>query len=258
MHRFTPAYAGKGLRQSRHQHSVPVHPRIRGEGLGWNGAGGCLDGSPPHTRGRGADRQRLPDTERFTPAYAGKGINGRTVGRTFPVHPRIRGEGTTNDRFPVPRAGSPPHTRGRGLLRRASGRRFGFTPAYAGKGAAWLTSTMPRSVHPRIRGEGERHAPPEGRTCRFTPAYAGKGPSPRSSPYRPPVHPRIRGEGVTSGGNPARLTGSPPHTRGRAHAGAHGRGNRRFTPAYAGKGPRPALPGRRCPVHPRIRGEGSP
>ena len=191
------------------------------------------------------------------------------------VHPRIRGEDIDTQYELTPGTGSPPHTRGRSGIRTARKRAIRFTPAYAGKINFRKPLGRAGWVHPRIRGEDRnscRHdlrregSPPHTRgrfsllwrnsaSLRFTPAYAGKirpvaGCSPSSR-----VHPRIRGEDSSVKLIFHRVSGSPPHTRGRSWAAVLSVCMLRFTPAYAGK----IGHARRMPlehrVHPRIRGE---
>ena len=73
---FTPAYAGKmpsGMPRTRRG---KVHPRIRGEDLRESPSKSAWDGSPPHTRGRLNSSGISIGNARFTPAYAGKIVNG--------------------------------------------------------------------------------------------------------------------------------------------------------------------------------------
>ena len=89
----------------------------------------------------------------------------------------------------------------------------------------------------------------------FTPAYAGKIRAVPCFPATTKVHPRIRGEDSPARCALCRVSGSPPHTRGRfrfpgcllSHSG--------FTPAYAGKMLQDQLWLWGRWVHPRIRGE---
>ena len=70
---------------------------------------------------------------------------------------------------------------------------------------------------------------------RITPAYAGKSDHENASKKSEEDHPRIRGEKKTISAVPDRLSGSPPHTRGKAFALLIDKNLIRITPAYAGK-----------------------
>ena len=130
-------------------------------------------------------------------------------------------------------------------------------------------------VHPRIRGEDRRRqsdrrnllgSPPHTRgrffqslipflSPGFTPAYAGKISAPAVFYDAWEVHPRIRGEDDGFQPSAFRISGSPPHTRGRSPAISLLNAVRGFTPAYAGKITGSAPAECRGRVHPRIRGE---
>ena len=90
--RFIPAYAGNSSRISGILPESPVHPRLRGELLGYVQNLTFLFGSSPLTRGTlkavGVIRENL----RFIPAYAGNSSCLRRVYVTHTVHPRLRGE----------------------------------------------------------------------------------------------------------------------------------------------------------------------
>ena len=169
-------------------------------------------------------------------------------------------------RLHQPAAGSPPHTRGRYSPTTEAGAAHGFTPAYAGKIVYTVLSLPESRVHPRIRGEdrtgrglseSHRGSPPHTRGRlrlatassaggRFTPAYAGKIFAHDRSRSGSLVHPRIRGEDAQYTATSTRISGSPPHTRGRFDVPPCLLGLAGFTPAYAGK------------INPRIRGEDQP
>ena len=108
--------------------------------------------------------------------------------------------------------------------------------------------------HARARqsvGEGQSG------NARITPACAGKTWARACSVERRPDHPRMRGEDETCPTTAPREGGSPPHARGRRSPLKVSKGNRRITPACAGKTcfwsrRRPA-----APDHPRMRGEDS-
>ena len=212
--RFIPAYAGNALENipaafeltgsSPHTRGTParaiwkamvspVHPRIRGERPGYTATTAATAGSSPHTRGTlWLQLIHLPET-RFIPAYAGNARPCARFRRSFPVHPRIRGERGIQGP-PGPKGdGSSPHTRGTpsGAARARPGPRF--IPAYAGNADFQGIRHFPAAVHPRIRGErfslprmsraapgSSPHTrgtqagyPHERERRRFIPAYAG-------------------------------------------------------------------------------------
>ena len=90
---------------------------------------------------------------------------------------------------------------------------------------------------------------------RFTPAYAGKIFAHDRSRSGSWVHPRIRGEDAQYTATSTRISGSPPHTRGRFDVPPCLLGLAGFTPAYAGKIMKATLFFIPSWVHPRIRGE---
>ena len=90
---------------------------------------------------------------------------------------------------------------------------------------------------------------------RIIPAYAG---STSPSPARPDSsrdHPRIRGEHEWAEFTTPAGDGSSPHTRGARYWIRGGGGFTGIIPAYAGSTRAPLRRSRRCPDHPRIRGE---
>ena len=135
----------------------------------------------------------------------------------------------------------------------------GITPAYAGKSRSLNNVVLDCPDHPRIRGEkcikdslpsDAPGSPPHTRgkavfvllqevIAGITPAYAGKSRCCEIRPDGVRDHPRIRGEKVLRLFRLGWLLGSPPHTRGKAHAayGVDGAGG--ITPAYAGKSTKP-------------------
>ena len=131
--RFTPAYAGKIIRDAENVVNLEVHPRIRGEDADFPSTWLVMLGSPPHTRGRFSITSALKCTIRFTPAYAGKITDEDNAASSSQVHPRIRGEDFCAVSFAIV------HPR--------------FTPAYAGKIRGRGSRLYPLRVHPRIRGE---------------------------------------------------------------------------------------------------------
>ena len=232
--RFIPACAGNACASAGGCRRTPVHPRICGEHLAQRDGMDTAYGSSPHTRGTQRRRHKLPRAGRFIPAYAGNAQCSVFRSIEGAVHPRIRGERSSNNNNFFNGDGSSPHTRG---TRGAAGEEPGqprFIPAYAGNAAGRESRACPRTVHPRIRGErmfsmsiscttsgssphtrGTRvaRAGTLGGT-RFIPAYAGNAGLSSLRPAFPPVHPRIRGERTPNASDSRFVVGSSPHTRG--------------------------------------------
>ena len=89
----------------------------------------------------------------------------------------------------------------------------------------------------------------------ITPAYAGKIRSAVLAHSQPEDHPRIRGENHTQTKKGTRISGSPPHTRGKFAGLPESVQAARITPAYAGKITDETMPFFCAWDHPRIRGE---
>ena len=233
--RITPAYAGKSSCFCKSGRAGRDHPRICGEKVSSFLRIALNMGSPPHMRGKVIRYAGSVDPYRITPAYAGKSIaipTGGTVG------PRI-------------------------------------TPAYAGKSRGKRQSLHEIWDHPRICGEKStcsfavdhlQGSPPHmrGKGVNFTglklglgitPAYAGKRRAVEVGQHIDRDHPRICGEKTIPCPAGKRVTGSPPHMRGKAVAEGVGRPLLGITPAYAGKSGRAAAVWQAVQDHPRICGE---
>ena len=212
---------------------------------------------------------------RFIPARAGNTeLAGHGAGAEA-VHPRSRGE------HPAPCPGSPlspgSSPLARGTRSSAGGRRppRRFIPARAGNTDPAPLPSGDAGVHPRSRGEhnpsivgsfplygssplarGTRGSSTTGALDRrFIPARAGNT---RGSSIRgalPAVHPRSRGEHAGVRRPVLRLSGSSPLARGTHRLPEGGREDPRFIPARAGNTRGGRRGRRRCPVHPRSRGE---
>ena len=212
--RITPAHAGKSLFSFAPGTCIQDHPRTRGEKLVPAAPKLPSCGSPPHTRGKAADKVLAEYQLRITPAHAGKSFLPWPEGQKPRDHPRTRGEKAPHLRQGRRFTGSPPHTRGKvaAVLGLRRGERI--TPAHAGK-SPWLRLRHLRGTdHPRTRGEksaapASRSAgpgsPPHTRGkgcrptprfagCRITPAHAGKSSAPGPACSPPRDHPRTRGE----------------------------------------------------------------
>ena len=217
-------------------------------------------GSSPHTRETPPCQRDQGCFCRFIPACAGNARARFTKARSWPVHPRIRGERAVGARVVEPVAGLSPHTRGTPLHRLYGAPVRRFIPAYAGNESLISARASCTTVHPRIRGERGTaritSARPSGSSPhtrgthvlhavgdldhRFIPAYAGNAAAPGSRSPPRSVHPRIRGERAVSMNRATSVNGSSPHTRGTRQGSSSSLVSGRFIPAYAGNAQRPA------------------
>ena len=95
-YRFIPACAGNAVVQWARLLKQWVHPRMRGERLGVSAVVGSAGGSSPHARGTlEGYLDGLPE-HRFIPACAGNARSPRGRRSRPSVHPRMRGERTSN------------------------------------------------------------------------------------------------------------------------------------------------------------------
>ena len=93
--RFIPACAGNGDLWPPRVWKIAVHPRVRGERMGFTPAGTNMPGSSPRARGTELPDIRAKSRSRFIPACAGNGSGVSTPPRSSTVHPRVRGERTS-------------------------------------------------------------------------------------------------------------------------------------------------------------------
>ena len=192
--RITPAYAGKSDFFTLHRRRVKDHPRLCGEKSCGGQCGVFPIGSPPPMRGKVKSTYNSPNSNRITPAYAGKRLFYQPQFYQNWDHPRLCGEKPEplfdfcSDR------GSPPPMRGKVATAAPILLGSGITPAYAGKSSAFIRSSPVNQDHPRLCGEKkqkregatiEKGSPPPMRgkvnavrcgigQIRITPAYAGK------------------------------------------------------------------------------------
>ena len=131
----------------------------------------------------------------------------------------------------------------------------GITPAYAGKSPdRILWEHWKEGSPPHVRGKGSTNGGSSW-SQRITPACAGKRVEFYAERHKDQDHPRMCGEKLASGLSLRRMTGSPPHVRGKAsHRGLvwelPG-----ITPACAGKRQSPSGSHRLSLDHPRMCGE---
>ena len=212
---------------------------------------------------------------RLIPAHAGKTCCSTIRGRTFPAHPRSRGENTPCMWVWGYVYGSSPLTRGKQAASEADFWAAGLIPAHAGKTVVLVLPRSTSPAHPRSRGEngallsGIKREPgsspltrgklPDARLDRerggLIPAHAGKTRARGQGGGRPGAHPRSRGENKRGLTWLRPTAGSSPLTRGKRSNPRTGRSPRRLIPAHAGK----TWPGSSRVIdiaaHPRSRGE---
>ena len=185
-----------------------------GEKLTRKSAINCGSGSPPHVRGKDANKVLWMEKFRITPACAGKSHRRSNLHVQQGDHPRMCGEKSLLPSSPSQRMGSPPHVRGKAVKLAQYFDVTGITPACAGKSPSFRMISNKNGDHPRMCGEkpfrfvdklGCKGSPPHVRgkdsnsstqvtSSRITPACAGKRPRMwnRSDPSGD--HPRMCGE----------------------------------------------------------------
>ena len=110
-------------------------------------------GSPPHRRGKVAQRWRVLPEHGITPAWAGKSSAARGCGKAHLDHPRMGGEKADIDDDGLHYKGSPPRGRGKGGDIVGGLGCVRITPAWAGKSLFCFTAAVPIQDHPRTGGE---------------------------------------------------------------------------------------------------------
>ena len=165
-------------------------------------------------RGKGAENNFNPMSNRITPAYAGKSLQFALLHFGMWDHPRLCGEKGAIYENEIRVMGSPPPMRGKVSKPLDVIGTPGITPAYAGKSLQPETAIQIRRDHPRLCGEktaagkfvkNMMGSPPPMRGKglfqndleqhqRITPAYAGK--SKKATQYigMKQDHPRLCGE----------------------------------------------------------------
>ena len=232
---ITPAHAGK--RQLRiYAGSFPRdHPRTCGEKFYDDEGIKLALGSPPHMRGKEAAMRKHMRKVGITPAHAGKSYPIFMWHSTARDHPRTCGEKRTVHSRSSYLLGSPPHMRGKVSCGQGFTRPCRITPAHAGKRAVYFVPAISQGDHPRTCGEKFHKlykffeilgSPPHmrGKGVRLssgglpngiTPAHAGKSYRLICKWYKTWDHPRTCGEKWWVSPSTRRITGSPPHMRGK-------------------------------------------
>ena len=155
-----------------------------------------ISGSPPRVRGEVTKEYDIDESQRITPACAGR---SRTSARTIyrrQDHPRVCGEKPASRSKPRTAVGSPPRVRGEDGLPDRKSPACRITPACAGRSRSLCLARFARVDHPRVCGEKvqmssemkiAQGSPPRVRgedgksarflrRCRITPACAGRSP----------------------------------------------------------------------------------
>ena len=133
--RFTPAHAGNTKHVQKNLPPAWVHPRSRGEYLSPVFLNLLISGSSPLTRGILLHAVEISRSCRFTPAHAGNTILHVGI-YSFPqVHPRSRGEYSSQHFGSCKWIGSSPLTRGILPVLIIFAHVFRFIPAHAGNTA---------------------------------------------------------------------------------------------------------------------------
>ena len=212
--RFIPACAGNAHQTGGFPAAEPVHPRMRGERSRGDSTGTLIGGSSPHARGTPAGRTCRTSQRRFIPACAGNAASPRPAPRARSVHPRMRGERSSDGFGRDAVDGSSPHARGTRRGVKQDEARHRFIPACAGNALDVL-------LDPGIHAGSSPHA----RGTRYAHRSAG---------CIHAVHPRMRGERIWFWNVSGVSTGSSPHARGTRRPQRCQHADKRFIPACAG------------------------
>ena len=192
-------------------------------------------GSPPRMRGKPDTPADDTETDRITPADAGKTSPFFLRGILYRDHPRGCGENDVLSAEEKEREGSPPRMRGK--LSPAPSRisTYRITPADAGKTRSGCTRQRAGQDHPRGCGENAVIGYALPATGGITPADAGKT-KPRFRGFSGSQdHPRGCGENEDVDMHHVNANGSPPRMRGKLSSVSLPYRARRITPADAGK-----------------------
>ena len=151
--RFTPAHAGNTHVNAEEAGSLEVHPRSRGEYLLTLHQTDPEPGSSPLTRGIRGPKPENVEKARFIPAHAGNTTGSSNGTRRTQVHPRSRGEYSSQHFGSCKWIGSSPLTRGILPVLIIFAHVFRFIPAHAGNTQTHRQELDLSWVHPRSRGE---------------------------------------------------------------------------------------------------------
>ncbi len=148
-----PAHAGSTTRWMMRKALLTAHPRSRGEHALRSACAFTVGGSSPLTRGA-----RYPDfpwvyPKGLIPAHAGSTSRHRAIHRSFPAHPRSRGEHSASASVITVCEGSSPLTRGARFKDMVMPGPEGLIPAHAGSTTASVRVEKVGEAHPRSRGE---------------------------------------------------------------------------------------------------------
>ena len=130
-----------------------VHPHLRGAYSRVPVARVTEFGSSPHTWGIRSAGFRSSRQRRFIPTYVGHTMNSsRTIRKSLPVHPHIRGAYWQGLEIPPALGGSSPHTWGIRVHHPKTSKPLRFIPTYVGHTVDYGIIIARKSVHPHIRG----------------------------------------------------------------------------------------------------------
>ena len=193
------------------------HPRRCGENSIRRSRSFALPGSPPQVRGKPSRALSVVNSDRITPAGAGKTVLRLSRSLLTQDHPRRCGENPLAAVRMTVQSGSPPQVRGKLPDLAIFLSRMRITPAGAGKTIFSCADTNAAKDHPRRCGENSYSngvsrensgSPPQvrgkllarcfaRRSFRITPAGAGKTFILQVYPRKTQDHPRRCGENRT-------------------------------------------------------------
>ena len=155
------------------------------------------------------------NTQRITPAWAGKSRKSSGATSSSRDHPRVGGEKIDSLPHRALYLGSPPRGRGKVVVLIRNREQHRITPAQAGKSAQCVNGDGHSRDHPRVGGEKKslfhglwpkRGSPPRGR---------GKDCAPLTGHITGRDHPRVGGEKLMYAALLKYRRGSPPRGRGK-------------------------------------------
>ena len=249
-----PALAGN-TRTPHQQQDVPSdHPRSRGEYGHPRECRLIMAGSSPLSRGIHRVAHRHGGNRGIIPALAGNTRPSSRSAKTWPDHPRSRGEYVATGYGDTLPSGSSPLSRGIPAHRRHPGRSPGIIPALAGNTVFHAGQHIASPDHPRSRGEYNSREPvtrytpgssPLSRGIlvqqprvryrdRIIPALAGNTVNVMFPELPAPDHPRSRGEYTSNPAGSLRANGSSPLSRGIRRLPGRNPSRSRIIPALAG------------------------